>query len=152
MRNFKEIKDDYYKQDNRGTAFPFYVSVQEKHCVGVMADGYGVNCPYGDGEEEIEWKHEDLEGTYESKEKVMECLEEEGHPTEALQEHKFEEINVGYIWVEVQFFLTIQGAEQYMKANAHNHGKLRTYVKWIENRNFEMRTVMEHLELKNKEQ
>jgi len=38
-----------------------------------------------------------------------------------------------------------------MKANAHNHGKLRTYVHWFERRNFEMRELLEEIGFKVKE-
>lgn len=58
--------------------------------------------------------------------------------------------NVGYIWTPVEFFLTIKGAEQYMRANSHNHGKLRTYVHWFERRNFEMRGLLEAIGFKTK--
>ncbi len=35
-----------------------------------------------------------------------------------------------------------------MKANAHNHGKLRTYVKHFERRNFEMRGLLKEIGFK----
>jgi hypothetical protein len=54
--NIEELKKEYAEQDNRLTAFPIYVSVQELHCVGVMADGYSAVCPYGDGETRVEYK------------------------------------------------------------------------------------------------
>jgi hypothetical protein len=37
-----------------------------------------------------------------------------------------------------------------MKANAHNHGKLRTYVGYFERRNFEMRWLLEQIGLKTR--
>jgi hypothetical protein len=38
-----------------------------------------------------------------------------------------------------------------MKANAHNHGKLRNYVKWFEDRNFEMRGLLKELGFKTED-
>lgn len=117
------LKKEYAKQDNRSTAFPIFVTVQELVCVGVIADGYSVHCPYGDGEERIETVDED-------------------------DPERKRKLNMGYIWVDREWFLTIKGAKEYMKANAHNHGKLRTYVHHFERRNFEMRELLENLGFK----
>ena len=118
----EELKKEYETQDNRATAYPIYVTIQELVCIGVMADGYGVNCPYGDGETR----------------------------TEKIGEEDSETALMGYIWVDREFFLTIKGAEEYMKANAHNHGKLRTYVHHFERRNFEMVGLLKELGFKIK--
>lgn len=115
------LRKRYADQDNRMTAYPIFVTVQEKFCIGVMADGYSVNCPYGDGENRTE-KYPDDED--------------------------LPEVNTGYIWVDREWFLTIKGAEDYMRRNAHNHGKLRTYVHHFERRNFEMRELLEHFGFK----
>ena len=116
--NLEELKQEYATQDNRATAYPIYVTVQELICIGVVAEGYSPNCPYGDGEVKIE-KNEEGE---------KKCM--------------------GYIWHPVEFFLTIKGAKEYMKCNAHNHGKLRTYVHHMERRNFEMREFFQELGFK----
>jgi len=140
----EKLKQEYATQDNRATAYPIYVSVQELHCIGVMADGYSPNCPYGDGETKKRYIHYDLEGDYDSVHEIREALSEdfEGNELEEKMGNE-EEINLGYIWTPVEFFLTIKGAEEYMKANKHNHGKLRTYVHHFERRNFEMRELLE---------
>lgn len=117
--------EEYKTQDNRITAYPIYVTVQELVSIGVMADGYSVNCPYDNGEVKQEHNCDCCDGN---------CDDD--------REHCEEDVPVGYIWNPVEFFLTIKGAEQYMKANAHNHGKLRTYVHHFERRNFEMRKLL----------
>ena len=124
--NIEELKKEYASQDNRCTAYPIYVAVQELTAIGVMAEGYS---PLGD-DSEVKQEHD-----CESCDK--DCL----MPTE----HCEEDVNMGYMWLDVEFFLTIKGAEEYMKANAHNHGELRTYVKWFEDRNFEMRGLLTEL-------
>ncbi len=124
----KELKEEYAKQNSRGTAYPIYVTVQELFCIGVMANGYSVNCPYGDGVMKQEHNCEGCDGN---------CDDD--------REHCEEDVNMGYIWNPVEFFLTIKGAEEYMKANSHNHGKLRTYVHYFERRNFEMRGLLKEL-------
>ena len=53
--SLEELKKEYATQDNRGTAYPIYVTVQELRCVGVMADGYSASCPYGDGVTKTEY-------------------------------------------------------------------------------------------------
>jgi hypothetical protein len=148
--DLEALKKEYAEQDNRSTAFPIYVQVQEKHCIGVLASGYGARCPFGDGEEVTEYRHSDFEGTYREYDELIKEMEDyysSSKEFEAEQEN-IEEVNMGYIWVPVEFFLTIKGAEEYMKANAHNHGELRTYVSHFERRNFEMRELLETLGFK----
>jgi len=153
----EELKKEYATQDNRATAYPIYVTVQELHCVGVMADGHAASCPHGDDETRIEYTHPDLEGEYESEEELIKALEElygdEDEDKDKINSEtsNIEALTMGYIWVDVEFFLTIKGAEEYMKANAHNHGKLRTYVKHFERRNFEMRELLDELGFKTKD-
>ena len=149
--NLEKLKQEYATQDNRATAYPIYVTVQELVCIGVIADDYSVDCPYGDGETKIKYRHPALEGEYNSAHELREALSEEfeGDELEAkIQEE--EKLNVGYIWHPVEFFLTIKGAKEYMRANAHNHGKLRTYVHHFERRNFEMRELLEMIGFKVK--
>jgi hypothetical protein len=146
--NLEELKKEYENQDNRCTAFPIYVMVQEKICIGVMADGYSVNCPYGDGDNEIKYRHNDLEGEFDSIDELKK--EHYEYTGDNCDPDDIEELNLGYIWHPVEFFLTIKGAEEYIKANQHNHGKLRTYVAYFERRNFEMRGLLKDLGFKVK--
>lgn len=150
-----ELKKEYAEQGNRGTAYPIYVMVQEQVSIGVMAEGYSVNCPYGDGETKTEYMCNQESGDpdiCDTREEAIGLLEEELKGKE-LQEaiDNIDEFNVGYIWHPVEFFLTIKGAEEYMRANKHNHGKLRTYVGYFERRNFEMRALLSELGFKTKE-
>lgn len=129
----KKLKDEYETQDNRCTSYPIYVAVQELKCIGVAADGYS----YGDDSEVIEEFPEcDTCDSW-----VGDCAED--------QEKKcvLDKIPMLYLWTTVEFFLTLKGAEEYMKTNAHNHGKLRTYVKWFETRNFEMRSLLKAIDI-----
>jgi hypothetical protein len=149
--NIKQLIKEYETQDNRCTAYPIYVSVQEWHCIGVMADGYSVNCPFGDGETLT--KHRMNDGDceapeFDSQEDLIKYYKEQGME---IDEGNINEYQLGYIWTPVEFFLTIKGAEEYMKANAHNHGKLRTYVHHFERRNFEMRELLKTIGFKVKD-
>ena len=141
----EKLKKEYKEQDNRGTAYPFYVAIQELVFVGVIADGYSVCCPYGDGITRIEYRHEGFpETTYENKQDLItEIYETYEYPETKNIINNIEEINCGYIWTDKEFFLTIKGAEEYIEANKHNHSKLRTYIKYFERRNFEMRKLLE---------
>jgi hypothetical protein len=58
--------------------------------------------------------------------------------------------SMGYIWYPVEVCFTLKAAHQYMKANAHNHGTLRTWIRPVERRNWELIEVMKFLQLKNK--
>ena len=130
--SIEELKQEYASQDNRATAHPIYVTVQELTCIGVMANGFS---PIGE-DSEIIMEH--------SCDNCDESCDEEGQNAE----HCKEDLPMGYMWLDVEFFLTIKGAEEYMKANAHNHGKLRTYVKHFERRNFEMRELLKDIGFK----
>lgn len=146
------LKKEYAEQDNRGTAYPIYVQVQELVCIGVMADGYSVCCPFGDGVTKEEYRHPDYEETHEKEQELLDqMLEDNGEDYANEEMGNIEVINVGYIWHPVEFFLTIKGAEEYMKANKHNHGKLRTYVSCFERRNYEMRDLLKELGFKTKD-
>ena len=154
MDFIENLKKEYAEQDNRSTAFPIYVTVQEKFCVGVIADGYSVNSPYGDGVTKTEYQiNSDGEpDNFNSYKEAEDMIKEnsEGFSKEELKEsiENIKELNIGYIWYDVEFFLTIKGAEEYMQANAHNHGELRTYVHHFERRNFEMRWLLESMGFK----
>ena len=150
MNEFIEkLKQEYATQDNRCTAYPIYVAVQELFCVGVMQDGYEVCCPYGDGKTITKYRLKDGDcdaSEFNSKEELKKYYKNECEMT--VEDEEIEEYNLGYIWIDREFFLTIKGAGEYMKANAHNYGKLRTYVKHFERRNFEMRELLEALGFK----
>lgn len=95
--NIEELKKEYATQDNRATAYPIYVTVQELVCVGVIADGYSVN---GDGETKTEYRinNDGDPDICETKEQAIETLKEqfENDPVsldEAIQ--NIEEFNVG---------------------------------------------------------
>ena len=131
--DIESLKQEYATQDNRATAYPIYVQVQELVFVGVIADGYSVCCPYGDGETRLEHNCETCDSP---------CDNE--FPEEAA-EHCEQDKLCGYIWHPVEFFLTLKGAEEYIKNNAHNHGKLRTYVHCFDRKNHEMRGLLKEL-------
>ena len=71
-----DLKREYEAQDNRSTAYPIYVSVQELVHIGVIADGYSVCCPFGDGENRTEYKHPDIDGSFENEEELIKALDE----------------------------------------------------------------------------
>ena len=128
----ESLKQEYATQDNRATAYPIYVTVQEFIQVGIMAEGYS---PIGLDSEIVN-------------EHSCEGCDQKCDPE---PEHCDQDMPIGYMWLDIEFFLTIKGAEEYMKANAHNHGKLRTYVNHFERRNFEMRGLLEALGFKVKD-
>ena len=156
--NLEELKKEYATQDTRGTAYPIYVTVQELKFVGVLENGHSVSCPYGDGITKDEYliNYDSDPDSFDSIEEAKASLKEQYHADKEKEEleeaiENIQKIICGYIWHPVEFFLTIKGAKEYMKANKHNHGKLRTYVHWFERRNFEMRELLEEIGFKVKE-
>jgi len=121
--NIKELAREYITQDNCGTAYPIYCTVQEQICIGVIDSDYDVICPYGDGQILVE-------------------INDEG-----------ENVYFGYIWHPVEFFLTAEGAGEYIKNNRHNHiGNLRIYVNHFDRRNLEMRGLLNELNFKDEKE
>ena len=145
-----ELRLEYKMQDNRATAYPIYVTVQELVYVGVMADDCGVYCPYGDGETAISYRHPDFEDLYENESDLIEEMHTyyEDKDKVASEMSNIESLDIGYIWVDREFFLTIKGAEEYIKANGHNLGKTRTYVHHFSYRNKEMNKLFDELGLR----
>jgi len=144
--DIEKLKQEYATQDNRGTAYPIYVQVQELICIGVMEAGYSVLCPTGDGKVKNEHNCEyELSSDYDSC--AVDCGDRGENDPEP--EHCENDKPCGYIWYPVEFFLTIKGAEEYIKANQHNHGELRTYVSCFHQRNYEMRDFLKELGFKN---
>lgn len=139
--DIEKLKREYATQDNAATAYPIYVQVQELRFVGIIEEGYDVCCPFGDGE--IRYEH-NCEFEHDCKTDGCIDCDEEDEP-----EHCKNDRRCGYIWIPVEFFLTRKGAEEYIKANQHNHGKLRTYVCHFERRNFEMRELLKELGFKS---
>jgi len=129
--DIEELKKEYATQDNRATAYPIYVQVQELICIGVIADGYSVLCPFGDGEERLEHDCDSCDNP---------CFDEDSMETEP--DCCVNDRLIGYIWHPVEFFLTTKGAEEYIDANKHNHGKLRIYIDHFDRRNYEMRDFL----------
>lgn len=104
----EDLKREYFEQDNRSTAYPIYVTVQELKCIGVIHDDYGVCCPYGDGftrEEYVERIDKDL--VFYSREDLDNFLD--SNEGECYRDYDFDRIKAGYIWVDVEWFLTIKG-------------------------------------------
>jgi hypothetical protein len=168
-----QLQQEYYDQDS---AFPktlFIVEVQEKRCVGVMEDGATSLNSY-DSITAIKWSYEGDEG--EGFDDLEECVRsylatssdiakfseaEIEKEVRALVKQiswissfddtcKIKSYNMGYIWYPVEFCFTLKAAQKYMKANAHNHGKLRTWIRPVAWRNWELIDAMEFLGLKNK--
>jgi len=44
--------------------------------------------------------------------------------------------------------LTIKGAKDFIKADGHNHGELRTFVKHFNRRNYEMNNLLKEIGFK----
>ena len=149
--NIEELKKEYTEQDNAFTAYPTYVQVQELRGVGVLADGYSASCPFGDDEIETKYSHSEYEGWWDSKGELVKKIQEDSPEKWKGMVYDIEELNVGYIWHPVEFFLTIKGAKEYMKTNSHNHGRLRTYIMHFERRNFEMRGLLKELGFKTED-
>ena len=172
----KQLQKEYYRQDNAATATPFVVEVQEKRSVGVMEED-ATCCGSYDSFTATEWTYEDAEG--EGFNSLRECIisvlegQDDTHCLENCERRandlifnyktdelikymeqnmgvKIRKYSMGYIWYPVEFCFTLKAAQSYMKANSHNHGTLRTWIRPVERRNRELIEVMKFLQLKNK--
>ncbi len=152
----EELKKEYMEQENRCTAWPFYVIVQEKFCAGVIGEGYDVNCPYGDGEAKMKYiANPGGETSYFTsiEEAVISLSEAYGDDLDSLKDavEEIQEVNLGYIWRDVEIFLTVKGANEFIESDKHNHGELRTYIKPFHRKNHEMRGMLEEVGFKVKD-
>jgi hypothetical protein len=144
------LKGRYATQDNRGTAWPIYVTVQELTWVGMSEEDTG---GFGDGEVVTKYDHPNNdEGLWETREEVEAWLKDSEGLVEGeeLEEEKLEVIerHCLYVWKDVEFFLTIAAAEEFMITNKHNMGKTRTYVKHFNSRNREMTRLTKEIGLR----
>lgn len=156
MENFEldTLKEEYSNQDNRATAYPIYVTVQKRFFVGMIEEGHSVCCPHGGGETNIEYivdRNSDIQN-FDSYKEAIQCIlddHEDNECEEAISEiENIKEVMCGYIWIDIEFFLTIKGAEEFMKSDSHNHRKLRTYVKCFNRKNYEMRDLLKTIGFK----
>jgi len=147
----KELIKEYAEQDNRCTAYPIYVTVQELVFVGVIDDS---RAGRGDGETVYEWYHPDYEGSFDTKgEFVARVREHYGEDSKKIKQtiREAEELQCFYLYQDVEFFLTIKGAKEYIDANRHNLKSPRTYVKHFSNKNYEMRRLLKEMGFKTKD-
>ena len=144
----EDLRIEYAIQDNRATAYPIFVTVQELHQVGVIEENHSVFDPYGDGFTKTVYRHPDFENYFDTEEELIKEMqqyyEDDDKVNSAIPE--IEIYSLGYIWRDVEWFLTIKGAEEYIKANGHNLTKPRTYVHHFSRRNFEMTKFLDMLD------
>jgi|GEM_PF-6605810 len=139
IKTIEELKTEYAAQDNCATDYPFYVQVQELTFIGVIAEEYSPACPFGDSKIKYEHNCEDCKD-------IDVCLGEDFEREEP--ERCVHDKRCGYIWIPVEFFLTLKAAREYMSRNTHRHDKLRTYVMPFERKNYEMRGLLKELGFK----
>jgi len=149
--NLKELREEYATQDNRWTAYPIYVTVQSLVFVCVSKEGYD-----GGDKTIITYRHPDYysDDLHESEEEVRKYLEEyeelDGEELEEAME-EVEAIHSVYKYEDVEVFLTIKGALEYIKKDGHNLHSPRTYVKHFSGRNSEMRALLAEMGFKVKD-
>jgi hypothetical protein len=129
----KELVAETNSQDNAGTAYPIIVLVQELKPIGVMNDDYKLAC---DGIT-IEDPSEEC--------RFCTGIGDECNPDDCPLDNN----RMGYAWVTVTFCFTVKGAEDYFKANGHNHGELRTFIDHISDRNVELQNICKELKIKS---
>lgn len=140
----KELINEYVNQDNACTAYPIYVALQELQFVCIFDESYGTN---SQGVIKYHYTYEDQEGWSDSKEECVDQLIEymKGCTQEEIDRaiNNINEFACFYMWIDIEYFLTKKGAENYLKLDRHNLGRTRTYIKHFSNRNKEMRKVLD---------
>lgn len=120
---FDELKSRIQQNDNRCTALPYLLLLQEKR-------KYIAHPEYAHDAETIYVEH--LTGDYhrESSEEAMKAWGRSyyGEDHEELELDKdYEKFQEGYYWHTVNVFLTDKGYEEHMELNRHNIGEHRTF-------------------------
>lgn len=147
MGYLDQLKEEYATQNNRATAYPLYVTVQELQFVCIFDDSYG---HYHDGVIKCKYNYEDSDSDwFDSKDECIEHIKEYSD-----REHwdsiieSIDEFICLYLWIDIEVFLTIDGAAEFMNINSHNLGETRTYVKHFNHKNYEMRKMLQEVGFK----
>lgn len=147
--NIEALRQEYETQDNAHTGYPIYWLVQEQCCIGRIEDGCSA-CGSSDTETRKYWSRPDDEEQFESRAEAIDSFVDDYKNAKelAVEISKIESYWLGYAWFPVTFCFTKEGAEDYMRREAHNHGRLRMCVEHVPRRNYELRGVMEHVGFK----
>lgn len=120
-----DLKKRITENDNRLTAFPYLLLLQEKREY-VTKEGYGHDT-------KVVYV-ENISGDYHQEESLSaledwwnDGLEEDEKVTEWVEGENYEKHTVGYYWETVNVFLTDEGYKDHLAKNRHNLREHRTY-------------------------
>ena len=130
------IRHNLHTQSNRSTMHPIYVVQRE--CKNF---GENLNNPDGHGFVRPSWDYEVATGLTHNR---LTLLWDDYSGRKIFGQEYWQRYEYEIFWQDVQWCFTEKGAEDYLKANGHNLGKTRIYVKSL-NRNAEMIAVREML-------
>lgn len=118
----KNILEEYEKQDNLGSAYPYIVLVQERFL-----------------------DRENLLADYcRCEELSKEALDEEMEFLDEIEERSW----IREHWHTIQIFFTKKAANAFIEEHKHCYNELRTYIQCIEHFNSELCAVMDIIGLK----
>lgn len=120
----KDIAQEMKTQDNRATARPYIIVLQERQSI-VVPEGHG-------GDVLQYWSGRDCESFDSMEEFERVCLENEieGEEKEKYK-NSLEPYWLKYYWEDKNWFFTYKGYERHLELNRHNYGKIRNYVKYV---------------------
>ena len=136
-------------QDNRATALPIWVAVQELKQVAVADQAYHEAGRRDYPGEETLWHyyHDDFRAEGFTQEEVLKEVKE--YFSEDYDDHYDEDsdveeemVLVQYRYIDVQYFFTVKEAEDYIARDRHNLNKPRTYVHHFSYKNTEIRPLL----------
>lgn len=134
--NAYDVAKGIMTQNNRGTADPYIIVLQEKIEVAT-ADGNG---------DRLKYYHHEFESAYNSKEEFREACRSNGYSKEDFRKmlDELQTYEVKDVWEDRNWFFTDEGYNQHLDLNRHNYGEVRSYLKHAF-RNPEMKAIFEHL-------
>jgi len=121
----KELLNRIKENDNRCTASPYLLLLQEKE-FHIIEDGYG---------NDVETKYiENITGDYcqfdsigELKDFINDGLEDDEKYGELIEDEHYRKHSVGYSWVTKNVFLTDKGYQDHLDQNRHNLENYRSF-------------------------
>lgn len=145
IQHLKEFMQEYVSQDNRATAFPYVVHVQDLvQYVSPIGMNNNEDVPYSKPLYEFKKFKDGEYYTLEEIDDVILGLREENAEDDAY-EYEESEYQYSYKYVAVETFFTVKAANEWITANIHNLNKPRTFIQ-AGHRNFEMKDLFKSLE------
>ncbi|HJO93193.1 MAG TPA: hypothetical protein QF753_07325 [Victivallales bacterium] len=144
----EKLQSKYAEQDNRMTAYPFCVTLSELVYIGTVDINHSLN---GNVIIKEEFEHYDFHNRYDNKEDLINDIRSDWEGSDKSQEEidnyiaRIKQVKSVYIWKEIEWFLTVEGAKEYIKLSGQNKDDFNIYIRYINDKNKEIRRLLREI-------